>query len=44
MPICTCGKVREGIILTKKPLSADENELKLNPRAGSAKLRILEKI
>jgi 16S rRNA (cytosine1402-N4)-methyltransferase len=44
MPICTCGKVKQGIILTKKPLSANEDELKLNPRAGSAKLRILKKI
>jgi 16S rRNA (cytosine1402-N4)-methyltransferase len=43
MPVCTCGKVREGIILTKKPLTADEGELKANPRAASAKLRILEK-
>jgi 16S rRNA (cytosine1402-N4)-methyltransferase len=44
MPVCTCNKVREGIILTKKPLCADDEELKLNPRAESAKLRILEKI
>jgi 16S rRNA (cytosine1402-N4)-methyltransferase len=43
-PICTCGKVKEGIILTKKPLTADDGELKLNPRAESAKLRILKKI
>ena len=29
--------------LTKKPLTADENELKTNPRARSAKLRAVEK-
>lgn len=31
-------------ILTKKPLTPDENELKENPRARSAKLRIAEKV
>jgi 16S rRNA (cytosine1402-N4)-methyltransferase len=31
-----------GTVLTKKPLMADESELQLNPRARSAKLRVLE--
>lgn len=31
-------------ILTKKPIEASENELKENPRARSAKLRVAEKI
>jgi 16S rRNA (cytosine1402-N4)-methyltransferase len=30
--------------LTKKPVEADENEVKLNPRARSAKLRIAQKV
>lgn len=42
-PICTCQKKREGVIITKKPLTASEEELKLNPRARSAKLRVFEK-
>ncbi|MDR1905510.1 MAG: 16S rRNA (cytosine(1402)-N(4))-methyltransferase RsmH [Clostridiales bacterium] len=44
MPICTCGKERQAVILTKKPLTATEEELKNNPRAESAKLRVMEKI
>ena len=43
-PVCVCGKKREIEILTKKPITADENELKLNSRAKSAKLRIAGKL
>lgn len=42
-PICTCGKVSEVKIITKKPIVASEEELENNPRAKSAKLRIAEK-
>lgn len=42
-PICTCDKVSEIEIITKKPLTATEEELKTNKRAESAKLRIAEK-
>ncbi|MDR2047156.1 MAG: 16S rRNA (cytosine(1402)-N(4))-methyltransferase RsmH [Clostridiales bacterium] len=42
-PVCNCGKASEGRIVTKKPLTADADELKRNPRAESAKLRILER-
>lgn len=42
-PICTCQKKRDGVIITKKPLTASEEEVKLNPRARSAKLRVFEK-
>jgi 16S rRNA (cytosine1402-N4)-methyltransferase len=31
-------------ILTKKPLMASEEEIKINPRARSAKLRAAEKL
>jgi 16S rRNA (cytosine1402-N4)-methyltransferase len=34
---------RLGIVLTKKPIIAGQEELKKNPRARSAKLRIFEK-
>jgi 16S rRNA (cytosine1402-N4)-methyltransferase len=35
--------VKDFKIITKKPLSASEQELLLNPRARSAKLRVIEK-
>lgn len=43
-PICNCNKKSEAKIVTKKPIIANETEIKENPRARSAKLRILEKI
>jgi 16S rRNA (cytosine1402-N4)-methyltransferase len=36
-------KAGEGVRITKKPLSASEEELSINPRARSAKLRAIEK-
>ena len=44
LPICVCGKKKEVEILTKRPILASENELKVNSRAKSAKLRVAEKI
>lgn len=43
-PVCVCGRLPQGKILTKKPLLASEEELRRNPRSRSAKLRILEKL
>lgn len=43
-PICQCGKVKRLKILTKKPCLPSEEEVKLNFRARSAKLRAAEKI
>jgi 16S rRNA (cytosine1402-N4)-methyltransferase len=31
-------------VLTKKPLTPDENEVQRNPRARSAKLRVAERM
>lgn len=39
IPICVCGKERRLKILTKKPLIPSEDELRINPRSRSAKLR-----
>ncbi|MDP1785529.1 MAG: 16S rRNA (cytosine(1402)-N(4))-methyltransferase RsmH, partial [Sulfuricurvum sp.] len=40
---CTCGnKNAMGKVITKKPLSAQEDELRSNSRSRSAKLRIFE--
>lgn len=43
MPICTCGKVSQVKILTKKPLTASQAEIEMNSRSECAKLRIAEK-
>ena len=42
-PICTCDKVSEVDIITKKPILPSETEINDNPRSKSAKLRIAEK-
>lgn len=43
-PICVCGKKPTVKIVTRKPVTADEKELELNPRARSAKLRCVERL
>ncbi|MCR5105874.1 MAG: 16S rRNA (cytosine(1402)-N(4))-methyltransferase RsmH [Eubacterium sp.] len=43
-PVCTCGRKPKGRIITRKPIVADEDELEINPRSSSAKLRVFEKI
>lgn len=43
-PICICGKQPVAKIITRKPILPTNEEIGKNPRARSAKLRILEKI
>ena len=43
-PICVCGKKPQIRIVSKKPIVSSPEELKDNPRAHSAKLRVAEKI
>ena len=43
-PVCVCGKEPEVVKITRKPIVSGEEELECNPRARSAKLRIVEKI
>jgi 16S rRNA (cytosine1402-N4)-methyltransferase len=43
-PVCVCGKKPELRILTKKPVTAGEDELGKNTRSRSAKLRAAEKL
>lgn len=43
-PTCVCGKKPKGKVITRKPILPSEEELKLNLRSKSAKLRIFEKI
>lgn len=43
-PVCRCGQVPKIKILTKKAIMPGEEELIKNPRARSAKLRVVEKL
>lgn len=43
-PICTCGKTPVVKLVSRKPILPTESELEDNPRARSAKLRVVEKI
>ena len=43
-PVCVCGKKPLVRVLTKKPITASEEELAQNHRAHSAKLRVCEKL
>lgn len=42
-PVCVCGKVSKGKVITGKPILPGEEELAENSRSKSAKLRIFEK-
>lgn len=42
-PVCVCGKVAKGKVITKKPILPTEEETEENSRAKSAKLRVFEK-
>ena len=43
-PVCVCGKTPQAEIVTRKPVIPSDEELERNPRARSAKLRVLEKL
>lgn len=43
-PVCVCGKKPKVKLITRKPLTASEEELAENPRSRSAKLRVCEKL
>ena len=42
-PICVCGKTPRGRLKTRKPIEPSEDELNINPRSRSAKLRVIIK-
>lgn len=42
-PVCVCGRKSKGKAVTRKAITASEEELRLNNRAHSAKLRIFER-
>ena len=42
-PVCVCGKKPQGKLIYKKGLAPSEQEIEENPRARSARLRVIEK-
>ena len=43
-PVCVCGKISKGRVITRKPILPTEEELLVNSRSKSAKLRVFERI
>ena len=43
-PVCVCGKKPLIEVISRKPILPSEQELKINPRSRSAKLRVAEKL
>ena len=43
-PICVCGKKPDVKVISRKPVLPSKEELEVNPRSRSAKLRIAEKL
>ncbi len=43
-PVCVCGKVSKGRVITRKAILPSKEELKVNKRSASAKLRVFEKV
>lgn len=42
-PVCTCGKVSKGRVITRKPIIPSSKEQEENSRSKSAKLRVFER-
>lgn len=42
-PVCVCGKISKGSIITRKPILPSDGEIETNSRSKSAKLRIFER-
>ena len=42
-PVCVCGRKPKMKLVTRKPIVSQDEELRENPRARSAKLRVAEK-
>ena len=43
-PVCVCGRKPKGKLVYKKGLAPSEREIEENPRARSARLRVIEKL
>ena len=42
-PVCTCGRVSKGRVITRKPVLPGKKEMEENSRSKSAKLRVFER-
>ncbi|MBR5659083.1 MAG: 16S rRNA (cytosine(1402)-N(4))-methyltransferase RsmH [Lachnospiraceae bacterium] len=42
-PVCVCGRISKGIVITKKPILPSDEEMEENSRSKSAKLRVFER-
>ena len=42
-PVCVCGKESKGFVISRKPILPSEEEMEVNSRSKSAKLRVFEK-
>lgn len=42
-PVCVCGNVSKGKVITRKPILPSDKELEENKRSQSAKLRVFER-
>ena len=42
-PVCVCGNVSKGKVITRKPILPGKEELESNSRSKSAKLRVFER-
>lgn len=43
-PLCVCGAISKGRIITRKPILPTEEEQKTNSRSRSAKLRVFQRV
>ncbi len=44
LPVCVCNNKPKVKLVNRKPLTASDEELEINPRSRSAKLRVAEKV
>lgn len=42
-PVCVCGRISKGKVITRKPIVPGEKEIEENKRAKSSKLRVFER-
>lgn len=44
LPVCQCGHTASLRVITRRPITPDDDERRVNPRSSSAKLRVAERI